>query len=138
MSSIIDIKTSTNRLLFDLHDVTFMVYHKNRLIIHHINGSATPAYQIDDLSQGQFDDVVDYMNETLLYKPPGSMAPDGAVTLYFASHIQSITIEYSKRPDVPGSLRINYPGNHVILSGDNDEFYNHLWTAMKFAKSHMR
>lgn len=137
MSSLIDIKTSTNRLLFDLHDVTFMVYHQNRLIIHHINVSTTPAYQIDDLSQGQFDDVLDYMNETLLYKPPGSMAPSGAVTLYFASHIQSITIAYSK-PNVPGSLRINYPGNHVILSGDNEEFYNCLWTAMKIAKSHTK
>ena len=135
MSSLIDIKTSTNRLLFDLRDVTFMEYHKNKLIIHHINEPAISAYQVD-LSQEQFDDLIDNVSEILLYLPPGNMTPDGALTFFFASHIKNVITAYSMRPRVPNFLRIDYPNKYVTVSVDNDTFYNLLWSSMKIAESH--
>src|SRR5579883_2662294 len=136
MSSLIDIKTSTNRLLFDLRDVTFMVYHENSLIIHHINEPAISAYRVDNLSEEKLYDLVDNMKEILLYNPPPALEPDRRIMLFFASHIKNIITTYSTRSRRPDSIRIDYPNTYVGLVDTNDVFYNNLWSAMKISESH--
>ena len=43
------------------------------------------------------------------------MAPDEAITFFFASHIKNVIIAYSMHPRVPSSLRIDYPNKYIAI-----------------------
>ena len=82
MPHLISIETASNRLLFDLDDVTYMAYSGSTLKIRHINEPGLPTYQLDNLSQDQFDDILDDVRGILSYEPIGNMSADGAISIF--------------------------------------------------------